>query len=113
MRCKGCNRDIEVRWWTPEGCDAPVLEDLCNTCKGWSACTLRAISATEDDPVVYWPPKVGLSSDLMEAPYEAARHAGVYPVNADLGKHASVITGDKMFHKYGQEREDDNEEDAS
>lgn len=91
MRCKGCNRDIEVRWWTPEGCDAPVLEDLCGWCNSWSKSCLQAISKQEDeDFVVHWPKKAALGADLMVAPTEHIQKSGVHAVNADLGYVADV-----------------------
>lgn len=86
MRCKGCNRDIEVRWWTPEGCDAPVLEDLCGHCKRWSGCCLRAISREEDDPPVFWPEKVALGSEYMLAPVETIpATTGIRKANKETG----------------------------
>lgn len=35
-RCRGCNNEIEVKWWTPQGTKTPILEDLCNTCLAWA-----------------------------------------------------------------------------
>jgi hypothetical protein len=109
MRCRGCNRDIEVRWFQPEGCDAPILEDLCSTCKSWSSCVVRSLSSDEEEPVVYWPKKVGLGKDLMEAVYDSPPSSGVYAVNVDTGKHASVLTGDKDWHLYGRDSHEEDE----
>ena len=33
MRCRACNADIRVSYWTPKGCTEPVLEELCAFCK--------------------------------------------------------------------------------
>lgn len=34
-RCRGCNKEIEVKWVQPEGCKKPILECLCYTCLWW------------------------------------------------------------------------------
>jgi hypothetical protein len=34
-RCRGCNKEIEVRYIQPEGCKHPILEDLCTVCLYW------------------------------------------------------------------------------
>lgn len=40
MRCRGCDKCIEVKWWSPPGDDGVhlphILESLCNTCLGWA-----------------------------------------------------------------------------
>ena len=35
-RCRGCDVEIEVKWWTPAHTKTPILEDLCNTCLAWA-----------------------------------------------------------------------------
>lgn len=35
-RCKGCDKEIEVKWWTPAGTKATILEDLCSLCLAWA-----------------------------------------------------------------------------
>lgn len=105
MRCKGCNRDMEVRWHQPEGAPEPLLEDLCNLCKGWATCTLRAISATEEDPPVYWPKHVGIGKELMCSPAEHPHKIGIYKVDVDTGEHGSSL--DSFDHRRGVDDEED------
>lgn len=35
-RCKGCDKEIEVKWYSPAGTKLSLLEDLCNTCLAWA-----------------------------------------------------------------------------
>lgn len=35
-RCRGCNKEIEVRYVQPEGCSKPLLECLCHVCLWWA-----------------------------------------------------------------------------
>lgn len=35
-RCRGCNKEIDVKWWTPLGRKVAILEDLCSTCLAWA-----------------------------------------------------------------------------
>ncbi len=35
-RCRGCDREIEVKWIQPAGCEAPILECLCSECLLWA-----------------------------------------------------------------------------
>jgi hypothetical protein len=33
--CRGCDRDIEVKFVAPQGAQSPILENLCPVCLSW------------------------------------------------------------------------------
>lgn len=70
MRCKACDRIMEVKWTRHEGCSDPVLEELCSVCIPWSKAVLR--NAEDKEEAAYWPASAGLPGELMVAHKEAA-----------------------------------------
>lgn len=65
MRCRACNRTMEVRWCVPEGAEQPVLEELCSHCLPWTKAVLK--SAQEPASAVFWPSAPSLPADHMKA----------------------------------------------
>jgi hypothetical protein len=79
MRCRGCDREIEVKWHQPAGAEAPILEDLCSLCLPWSVAVLRSAehkADPENHPAPFWPKKAGLMPDVMEAYSDTAAGHG-------------------------------------
>jgi hypothetical protein len=109
MRCRGCDREMEVRWHHPEGAETPVLEDLCSYCLPWSLAVLRSAehkADPESNPAPFWPKKASLAPELMEAFSDGAAGHGWNTADEMLNR-------DQQGGKWARAGEVDDKEDAS